>query len=92
VPNLRTSSAALQQRRSRIESVDAVARCPRRAPCRESTEVTIMEMTWFEMFRLLGLDLLAALLIVLVVGDCVEYVLDHVRPSEATHSATVSAV
>jgi hypothetical protein len=51
-----------------------------------------MEMTWFEMFRLLGLDLLAALLIVLVVGDCVEYVLDHVRPSEATHSATVSAV
>ena len=51
-----------------------------------------MEMTWLEMFRLLGLDLLAALLIVLVVGDCVEYVLDQVRPSEATHSATVSAV
>jgi hypothetical protein len=51
-----------------------------------------MEMTWFEMFRLLGLDLLAALLIVLVVGDCVEYVLDQVRPSAATHSATVSPV
>jgi hypothetical protein len=57
-----------------------------------STEVTIMEMTWLEMFRLLGLDLLGALLIVLVAGDCVEYVLDQVRPSEATHSATVSAV
>jgi hypothetical protein len=39
-----------------------------------------MAMTWFEMFRLLGLDLLAALLVVVVAGDCVEHVVHHLGP------------
>ena len=41
-----------------------------------------MAMTWFEMFRLLGLDLLAVLLIVLVAGDCVEHVVQHIAPGD----------
>jgi len=41
-----------------------------------------MAMTWFEMFRLLGLDLLAVLLIVLVAGDCLEYVVHHTTPGD----------
>ncbi|HET9694681.1 MAG TPA: hypothetical protein VFP48_09855 [Steroidobacteraceae bacterium] len=45
-----------------------------------SPEVTIMEMTWFEMFRLLGLDLLAVLLVVLVAGDVVEHVVGQIPP------------
>ena len=40
----------------------------------------MMAMTWFEMVRLLGLDLLALLLLGLVAGDCVEYVVEHVTP------------
>lgn len=39
-----------------------------------------MEMTWFEMFRLLGLDLLAVLLVVLVAGDVVEHVVGQIPP------------
>ena len=48
-----------------------------------SVEDTIMEMTWLEMFRLLGLDLLALMLLGLVAGDVVEYVRDHLPPGSA---------
>jgi hypothetical protein len=36
-------------------------------------EETIMEMTWMETFQLLGLDLLAVMLLVLVGLDVVEH-------------------
>jgi hypothetical protein len=39
-----------------------------------------MAMTWYEMFRLLGLDLLALLLAGFAAGDCVEYVVRNVIP------------
>lgn len=41
-----------------------------------------MAMTWFEMIRLLGLDLLALVLLGLVAGDCVEYVLHQAAPRD----------
>jgi hypothetical protein len=47
-----------------------------------SPEVTIMAMTWFELSRLLGLDLLVLVLLGLVAGDCVEYVVHHVAPRD----------
>lgn len=37
----------------------------------------MMEMTWLETFRLLGLDLLILLLLGLVAGDCLEHVVDR---------------
>ena len=46
-----------------------------------STEETIMEMTWMETFRLLGVDMLAVLLLVVLVFDGVEHVV-------TTHSWT----
>jgi hypothetical protein len=62
-----------------------------------------MEMSWMETFRLLGLDLLAVMLVVLVGLDLVEHAVHSARatarsqlrrrsqrPSEATHVATVS--
>lgn len=62
-----------------------------------------MEMSWMETFQLLGLDLLAIMLVVLVGLDLVEHVVHSARatarsqlrrrpqgPSEATHVATVS--
>ena len=39
-----------------------------------------MEMTWIEVTRLLGLDLLVLLLLGLVAGDWVQQVVDHVLP------------
>lgn len=41
-----------------------------------------MAMTWFELSRLLGLDLLVLVLLGLVAGDCVEYVVHHVAPRD----------
>jgi hypothetical protein len=62
-----------------------------------------MEMSWMETFQLLGLDLLAVMLVVLVGLDLVEHAVRSAwtttrsqlrrrpqRPSEATHVATVS--
>ena len=39
----------------------------------------MMEMTWLETFRLLGLDLLVLLLLGLVAGDWLEHVVDRSR-------------
>jgi hypothetical protein len=39
-----------------------------------------MEMTWIEVTRLLGLDLLVLLLLGLAAGDCVQQVVDRVLP------------
>lgn len=39
-----------------------------------------MAMTWLETIRMLGLDLLAVLLVVLVAGDCLEYVVQRIAP------------
>jgi hypothetical protein len=45
------------------------------------TEVTTMlEMTWLELVRLLGLDLLALLLLALVAGDAIEHIAQHGGP------------
>jgi hypothetical protein len=44
-----------------------------------------MEMTWLEMSRLLGLDLLALLLVGLVAGDVLEFVLQRVAPQARHH-------
>lgn len=41
-----------------------------------------MEMTWFETFRLLGLDLLVLLLLGLAAGHCVERVVDRPTSSD----------
>lgn len=62
-----------------------------------------MEMSWMETFQLLGLDLLAVMLVVLVGLDLVEHAVRSAwattrnqprrrtqRPNEATHAATVS--
>jgi hypothetical protein len=51
----------------------------RQATRRASMEETIMAMTWMETFRLLGVDMLAALLLVVLVFDGVEHVV-HTRP------------
>lgn len=40
----------------------------------------MFEMTWIEMVRLLGLDLLALLLLGLVVGEAITHVAEHVGP------------
>jgi hypothetical protein len=42
-------------------------------------EETIMEMTWMETFRLLGVDMLAVLLLVVLVFDGIEHVV-HTHP------------
>lgn len=45
----------------------------------------MVEMTWLETFRLLGLDLLVLLVLGLAAGDCLEHVVDRLtyrdRPS-----------
>jgi hypothetical protein len=42
-------------------------------------EETLMEMTWMETFRLLGVDMLAVLLLLVLVFDGVEHVV-QARP------------
>jgi hypothetical protein len=44
-----------------------------------------MEMTWMETFRLLGVDLLAVLLIVVVALDGVEHLVHAVHDSKRKH-------
>lgn len=43
----------------------------------------MIEMTWLETFRLLGLDLLLLLLIGLAAGDCFEHVADRLGSRDA---------
>jgi|GEM_PF-5355815 hypothetical protein len=40
----------------------------------------MLEMTWLELVRLLGLDLLALLLLGLVAGDVITHFAEHVTP------------
>ena len=42
----------------------------------------MMEMTWLETFRLLGLDLLVLLLLGLAAGDCIEHVVARMAHHE----------
>jgi hypothetical protein len=49
--------------------------------------VVMVEMTWLETFRLLGLDVLVLLLLGLAAGDCLEHVRDRLtfRDGQSRH-------
>jgi len=44
-----------------------------------------MEMTWMETFRLLGVDMLAALLVFVVALDAVEHLVHSAHDSKRKH-------